>query len=271
MCLGQEDAADLRAPLRASESNDLVNAAIDAAILRKPKGHDFVIDRRARARRLAPHERDRRLIRSSIRDAHSGHSPHILDAPRERVLAHEPPAGAVPLAISSEFLGVVSARQSTRHARIDGRDGGLRHQRHGAEADRAALSARRSHHRARHHRDAAGRVVRDRAGLRLRAARDLQQARARPHRLRRHRDGPVHDGACSHAARRTLRDQSRLAAAHHRDRGDLLRRGGRLAALDGDHGRLSRHDPDHQADPERLQRLGAARRRHRVRRAWRAT
>jgi GTP 3',8-cyclase len=46
MCLGQEDAADLRTPLRASESNDLVNAAIDAAILRKPKGHDFVIDRR---------------------------------------------------------------------------------------------------------------------------------------------------------------------------------------------------------------------------------
>jgi cyclic pyranopterin phosphate synthase len=46
MCLGQEDAADLRAPLRASEGNDLVNAAIDEAIGRKPKGHDFIIDRR---------------------------------------------------------------------------------------------------------------------------------------------------------------------------------------------------------------------------------
>ena len=46
MCLGQEDAADLRAPLRASEGNDLLNAAIDEAIGRKPKGHDFVIDRR---------------------------------------------------------------------------------------------------------------------------------------------------------------------------------------------------------------------------------
>jgi GTP 3',8-cyclase len=46
MCLGQEDAADLRAPLRASEGNDLLNAAIDRAIARKPKGHDFVIDRR---------------------------------------------------------------------------------------------------------------------------------------------------------------------------------------------------------------------------------
>ncbi|MFN4355098.1 GTP 3',8-cyclase MoaA [Parvibaculum sp.] len=45
MCLGQEDAADLRAPLRASASNDLLHAAIDEAIGRKPKGHDFVIDR----------------------------------------------------------------------------------------------------------------------------------------------------------------------------------------------------------------------------------
>ncbi|GAB1582308.1 GTP 3',8-cyclase MoaA [Phyllobacterium phragmitis] len=46
MCLGQEDAADLRAPLRASEGNDLLSQAIDEAIGRKPKGHDFVIDRR---------------------------------------------------------------------------------------------------------------------------------------------------------------------------------------------------------------------------------
>jgi cyclic pyranopterin phosphate synthase len=46
MCLGQEDAADLRKPLRASESDDLLFAAIDEAIGRKPKGHDFVIDRR---------------------------------------------------------------------------------------------------------------------------------------------------------------------------------------------------------------------------------
>jgi cyclic pyranopterin phosphate synthase len=46
MCLGQEDAADLRAPLRASESDAPVEAAIRAAIDRKPKGHDFIIDRR---------------------------------------------------------------------------------------------------------------------------------------------------------------------------------------------------------------------------------
>ena len=45
MCLGQEDAADLRAPLRASESDDRLQAAIEAAIARKPKGHDFVIER----------------------------------------------------------------------------------------------------------------------------------------------------------------------------------------------------------------------------------
>ncbi|HEY5211287.1 MAG TPA: GTP 3',8-cyclase MoaA [Stellaceae bacterium] len=46
MCLGQEDAADLRAPLRAAESDAPVEAAIRAAIDRKPKGHDFIIDRR---------------------------------------------------------------------------------------------------------------------------------------------------------------------------------------------------------------------------------
>jgi len=46
MCLGQEDAADLRTPLRLSESNERLERAIEDAIARKPKGHDFVIDRR---------------------------------------------------------------------------------------------------------------------------------------------------------------------------------------------------------------------------------
>jgi len=55
MCLGQEDAADLRKPLRASEANDLLFAAIDEAISRKPKGHDFIIDRRHRRPALARH------------------------------------------------------------------------------------------------------------------------------------------------------------------------------------------------------------------------
>jgi GTP 3',8-cyclase len=55
MCLGQEDAADLRKPLRASEANDLLHAAIDEAISRKPKGHDFVIDRRHQRPALARH------------------------------------------------------------------------------------------------------------------------------------------------------------------------------------------------------------------------
>ena len=45
MCLGQEDAADLRAPLRASQDDALLHAAIDEAIARKPRGHDFVIGR----------------------------------------------------------------------------------------------------------------------------------------------------------------------------------------------------------------------------------
>jgi len=55
MCLGQEDAADLRTPLRASEGNDLVSNAIDEAIGRKPKGHDFVIDRRTNRPSVSRH------------------------------------------------------------------------------------------------------------------------------------------------------------------------------------------------------------------------
>ncbi len=55
MCLGQEDAADLRAPLRASEENMLLDAAIDEAIGRKPKGHDFVIERRESAPAVGRH------------------------------------------------------------------------------------------------------------------------------------------------------------------------------------------------------------------------
>jgi len=55
MCLGQEDAADLRAPIRASEDDALLNAAIDEAIGRKPKGHDFIIDRRDSAPAVGRH------------------------------------------------------------------------------------------------------------------------------------------------------------------------------------------------------------------------
>jgi GTP 3',8-cyclase len=46
MCLGQDDSADLRAPLRASESDEAVKDAIRRAIARKPKGHDFDYSRR---------------------------------------------------------------------------------------------------------------------------------------------------------------------------------------------------------------------------------
>ncbi|MFV0369574.1 MAG: GTP 3',8-cyclase MoaA [Hyphomicrobiaceae bacterium] len=45
MCLGQDDAADLRAPLRAGVDDAGLFEAIDAAIARKPKGHDFIIER----------------------------------------------------------------------------------------------------------------------------------------------------------------------------------------------------------------------------------
>jgi cyclic pyranopterin phosphate synthase len=55
MCLGQDDAADLRAPLRASGSDDLLDQAITEAIARKPKGHDFIIDRRHAAPAVRRH------------------------------------------------------------------------------------------------------------------------------------------------------------------------------------------------------------------------
>ncbi len=55
MCLGQEDAADLRAPLRAGRDDALLMQAIDAAIARKPQGHDFVIDRRTKRPAVGRH------------------------------------------------------------------------------------------------------------------------------------------------------------------------------------------------------------------------
>ena len=55
MCLGQNDAADLRAALRASEDDAYLFAAIDEAIGRKPKGHDFIIDRVRRKPAVARH------------------------------------------------------------------------------------------------------------------------------------------------------------------------------------------------------------------------
>ncbi|WP_430513322.1 GTP 3',8-cyclase MoaA [Pannonibacter phragmitetus] len=55
MCLGQDDSADLRAPLRASEGDELLSRTIDEAIGRKPKGHDFVIDRRTNKPSVSRH------------------------------------------------------------------------------------------------------------------------------------------------------------------------------------------------------------------------
>ena len=45
MCLGREDSADLRTPLRQDNSDAALKSAITTAIARKPEGHDFVIDR----------------------------------------------------------------------------------------------------------------------------------------------------------------------------------------------------------------------------------
>jgi len=55
MCLGQNDAADLRAVLRSGASEAELEAAIEAAIARKPKGHDFIIDRRQERPAVARH------------------------------------------------------------------------------------------------------------------------------------------------------------------------------------------------------------------------
>jgi cyclic pyranopterin phosphate synthase len=55
MCLGQDDAADLRTALRASDDDAYLSAAIDEAISRKPKGHDFIIDRNHRKPAVARH------------------------------------------------------------------------------------------------------------------------------------------------------------------------------------------------------------------------
>ena len=55
MCLGQEDMADLRAPLRASPDDAVLEAAIRAAIARKPKGHDFDYSRQRVAGQMSRH------------------------------------------------------------------------------------------------------------------------------------------------------------------------------------------------------------------------
>ncbi len=55
MCLGQDDAADLRKPLRANADDADLLAAIDEAIARKPKGHDFIIDRTSKKPAVARH------------------------------------------------------------------------------------------------------------------------------------------------------------------------------------------------------------------------
>ncbi|HHY48622.1 MAG TPA: GTP 3',8-cyclase MoaA, partial [Alphaproteobacteria bacterium] len=54
LCLGQEDMVDLRAALRQGGA-DALDAELDRAMLLKPKGHDFVIDRTHAGPALARH------------------------------------------------------------------------------------------------------------------------------------------------------------------------------------------------------------------------
>ena len=54
MCLGQNDSADLKLPLRSGKEAELIHA-IDSAIARKPKGHDFIIDRQYNRPALSRH------------------------------------------------------------------------------------------------------------------------------------------------------------------------------------------------------------------------
>jgi cyclic pyranopterin phosphate synthase len=55
MCLGQDDSAELRPVLRATHDDRALAKAIDDAIARKPKGHDFIIDRRQPTPAIARH------------------------------------------------------------------------------------------------------------------------------------------------------------------------------------------------------------------------
>ena len=55
MCLGQQDKADLKTPLRKSENDQLLKGVIYEAILRKPKGHDFVIERKEKEQFVPRH------------------------------------------------------------------------------------------------------------------------------------------------------------------------------------------------------------------------
>jgi len=55
MCLGQQDKADLKKPLRKSENNQILKDTIYEAISRKPKGHDFIINRKQKEKFVPRH------------------------------------------------------------------------------------------------------------------------------------------------------------------------------------------------------------------------
>ena len=84
MCLGQEDNADLRAPLRAHPSADsALIAAIRGAISRKPKGHDFDYSRQGVAGQMVHrHQRQTSCRRQPARQHHA--RKHPANQPRSR-------------------------------------------------------------------------------------------------------------------------------------------------------------------------------------------
>ncbi len=55
MCLGQEDSVDLRTPMRESDDDAILHAAIDSAVALKPKGHEFTIDSETKRPSVARH------------------------------------------------------------------------------------------------------------------------------------------------------------------------------------------------------------------------
>lgn len=55
LCLGQEDSADLRTPLREGASDAEMEALVRAAVARKPKAHDFIISRDQPQKQIARH------------------------------------------------------------------------------------------------------------------------------------------------------------------------------------------------------------------------
>src|SRR5690606_528155 len=121
MCLGREDSADLRAPLRASKDDTLLDSAIDEAIGRKPKGHDFIIDREHNRPAIARHmsltggsqgsrfpqlpSRPGQIIVIPARNRQYQHGRHLIGMQRPKPLHHHRQTGCLRLDEGRRFPG----------------------------------------------------------------------------------------------------------------------------------------------------------------------